>query len=130
MAAKSFGFTKLVVRDLDRIEAFYRDVFGLVTLHRVGTDEHAFALDEAIMTLGDEGHRLVVTRYRDRSAPASGAAWTGFVVEDLDATLADVILLGGQVVVTPHRNDSFGVRAAVASDPEGHLIEIIQQILI
>jgi catechol 2,3-dioxygenase-like lactoylglutathione lyase family enzyme len=128
MKARAFGFTKIVVADLDRVERFYRDVFGMEQVGRVTTDEHRYALDEVILALpGDPGgHRLVITRYRQRPCPPSGAAWTGFVVADMEATLAAVAAGGGEIEVPVHENSEHGVLAAIVADPEGHLIEIIQ----
>jgi predicted enzyme related to lactoylglutathione lyase len=128
MAALSFGFTKLVVRDLDTIERFYCDVFGLKRVHFVSTDEHKFALDEAILTLTgkSDSHALVITRYRSRTCPPAGAVWTGFSVSDIDETLEVVERNGGRIEVPVHDNPKHRVRAAIVGDPEGHLIEIIQ----
>lgn len=129
MTAQAFGFTKLVVQNLDPVVRFYCEVFGLQEQRRVGTDQHRYALDEAVLTLpGAAPHALIITRYRQLQAPAAGAAWTGFVVDDLDATLALVTRLGGKVEVEPHRNPEYAVIAAIAADPEGHLIEILQML--
>lgn len=128
MSALAFGFTKLVVGDLDASERFYRDVFGMKSLHRVATEEHAYALEEIVMSLsGAQGdHALVITRYLKRPCPPSGSAWTGFVVADVAATLQAVERAGGRIEVGSHENSEHGVLAAIAADPDGHLIEIIQ----
>jgi predicted enzyme related to lactoylglutathione lyase len=130
MHALAFGFTKLVVNDLDRLERFYREVFGLERVGRVTTDEHQYALEEVILALpGEPGaHRLIITRYSQRPCPAAGAAWTGFVVPDIEAALAAVEHGGGAIEVPVHGNPEHGVLAAIAADPEGHLIEIIQML--
>lgn len=130
MTALSFGFTKLVVSDLDALELFYCSVFGMQAMHRVSAGEHAYALDEVILALpgAPAAHSLIITRYRHRPCPPSGAAWTGFVVTDLAATLAAIESSGGAIEVPAHENAEHGVLAAIASDPEGHLIEVIQMI--
>lgn len=61
MTARAFGFTKLVVEDFDRAELFYCQVFGLLPQHRVTTDAHEFALDEVILSLGGDDHKLILT---------------------------------------------------------------------
>ena len=128
MTALAFGFTKLVVKDLDTCTSFYRDVFGMKPMRHVGTSEHKFALDEVIMSLsgGRDGHALVITRYREMPCPPSGSAWTGFTVPDIDEALRRVSDAGGTVEVPVHSNPEHRVKAAIAADPEGHLIEIIQ----
>lgn len=130
MNALTFGFTKLVVNDLDALERFYRDVFGMQQIHRVSTDEHKYALDEVILSLSGarDTHTLILACYRQRPCPPPGAAWTGFVVSDMAATLAAVERGGGRIEVPVHQNAEHGVLATIAADPEGHLIEIIQMI--
>lgn len=128
MTALAFGFTKLVVNDLDALKRFYHNVFGMQQMHRVSTDEHKYALDEVILSLSGalDAHTLILVRYRERPCPPPGAAWTGFVVPDLAVTLAAIEQGGGRIEVPVHRNAEHGVLAAIAADPEGHLIEIIQ----
>ena len=130
MTALAFGFTKLVVKDLNALEEFYCDVFGMKRVHRVTTDEHQYALEEVILTLGgkSDSHALVITRYRHKPCPPAGAAWTGFVVPDIDTTLSTVQKHGGRIEVPVHENREYAVRAAIAADPEGHVIEVIQVI--
>lgn len=130
MPAAAFGFTKLVVSDLDGVARFYREVFGLEERHRVSTEEHSYALDEVILAPPDSqgNHALIIVRYRERPCPPAGAAWTGFVVDDMASALARVEAHGGRVEVTPHESRDHGahVIAAIAADPAGHLIELIQ----
>lgn len=124
----SFAFTKLVVHDLETSERFYCDVFGMVRTKHVRADNHQYALEESILSLrGETGaHNLILTRYLQRPCPPAGAVWTGFVVADIEASLAAVCRAGGRVEVPPHRNSDHGVMAAIAADPDGHPIEIIQ----
>lgn len=128
MTALVFGFTKLVVDDLEALERFYCDVFGMKIVRRWTTDDHAYALDEVVLSLtGDRnGHLLIITRYHQRPCPPAGAAWTGFVVPDIHVAIADVERAGGRIEVPLHGNDEPRVLAAIAADPEGHLIEILQ----
>lgn len=128
MTALAFGFTKLVVRDVDASVDFYRGVFNMLPLHRLTSDEHEYALDEVILSLGgtSDGHRLAITRYLRRPCPPAGAAWTGFVVPDLAKTLADIEKAGGRIDVPMHANKQHGVLVALAADPDGHMIEVVQ----
>ena len=128
MDTLAFSFTKLVVGDLEASERFYRDVFGMKPLHRVTTHQHRYALEEVILSLDGEpsAHPLILTRYLERPCPLAGAVWTGFVVSDIAATMARLEKEGGRIEVPIHDNEEHGIRAAIASDPEGHLVELIQ----
>lgn len=128
MNGKSFSFTKLVVSSLVRSEHFYGRVFGMKPVDRVSSDEHAYALEEVMMSLSGlrDAHLLILTEYLRLPAPPGGSAWTGFVVDDLAEALAAIKSEGGEIAVQPHDTPSHGVRAAVAQDPDGHLIELIQ----
>ncbi len=124
----AFSFTKLVVRDLENSERFYCAVFGLEPAHRLTADEHEYALEEVVLSPGGqrEAHVLILSRYLTRPCPPTGAAWTGFVVDDLDAVVATAKNLGGKVAVGIHDNAEHGVRAVLLEDPEGHMIEAVQ----
>lgn len=128
MTAFSFAFTKLVVHDLALAEQFYGEVFGMKRTGYVTAENHAYALEEAILSLGEEpgAHTLILTRYLQRPPPPAGAAWTGFVVADIEASLDAVRRAGGTIEVPPHENADHGVIAAIVADPEGHPIEVIQ----
>jgi catechol 2,3-dioxygenase-like lactoylglutathione lyase family enzyme len=123
----AFSFTKVVVRDLDRSESFYRDVFGMVRIRRLTATEHQFAAEEVTLSLSgaDTSHVLVLMHYLRRSAPPTGAAWLGFIVADIDATLAAIEQSNGRIEVRKHHNAEHGVYAALGADPDGHMIEII-----
>lgn len=130
MTIPSFSFVKLVVADLDRAETFYSAVFAMEVKHRHNSDEHDFGQKEAV--LGPSGASgslpLILTTYLRRPCPLAGSAWTGFVVDDIEATVLALERAGGRVEVPIHRSHSPTVKAAVASDPDGHMIEIIQMI--
>jgi len=124
----AFTFAKLVVADLARAEAFYAAAFGLQVRHRHSSDEHAYGQEESILFHPDrEGTTaLILTRYLRRPAPPAGGAWVGFVVPDIDSTAALIEATGGAVEVPVHAPDSHPVRALVATDPDGHVIEVIE----
>jgi len=129
-APASFAFTKLAVPDLDRAEAFYGTVFGLVPIHRVTAADHAYPLEEVILSQSGaapgSGHALILLRYLDRPCPPAGAAWTGFMVADLAATCTAAQAAGGRIAVPIHDNPEHAVRAALIEDPFGHIIEAIE----
>jgi catechol 2,3-dioxygenase-like lactoylglutathione lyase family enzyme len=128
MKALAFSFMKLVVADLAAAERFYGEVFGLEVGHRHSSDEHEFGQEESILLVPGQqgGIPLILTRYLRRPAPPAGAAWTGFTVPDLEATVAAIEAAGGAIEVPIHASSSHPVRAVVARDLDGHLIEVIQ----
>jgi catechol 2,3-dioxygenase-like lactoylglutathione lyase family enzyme len=128
MKASAFSFMKLVVADLAAAERFYCEVFGLEVSHRHRSDEHAYGQEESMLFAPDRSTAIpfILTRYLRQPNPVAGAAWTGFSVEDLEATVAAIERAGGRIEVPIHAASSHPVRAVVARDPEGHMIEVIQ----
>jgi uncharacterized protein len=47
-------------------------------------------------------------------------------VDDLRATLNDIERLGGSIVTPPAQAAENGVRVALARDPEGHLVGLVE----
>ena len=117
----------LIVEDLDRALGFYVDVLGLRLGHRSG--------DYAQLDTG--GTRLALYT---RSAmakplgialdpPASNAPGfeVGFKVLDVDEAFVELIARGAQPMVPP--TDRFwGQRTAYVRVPDGHLIELAQDL--
>jgi catechol 2,3-dioxygenase-like lactoylglutathione lyase family enzyme len=126
----AFSFMKLVVADLAAAERFYCEVFGLAAGRRHRSDEHAFGQEESMLFARERPGAvpLILTRYLRQPMPGAGAAWTGFTVDDLEATVAAIERAGGRIEVPIHRSSSHPVRAVVARDPEGHMIEVVQMI--
>lgn len=126
MAGTAFTFTKIVVRDLDRAIAFYRDALGLRLLNRLTAPEGEYAQEEAVLvgSVAERGPMLLLVRYLDKPAPAPGSAWIGFSVADLPASVTAVEQGGGSIVVPMHDVPEHRLAAAVVCDPEGHLIEL------
>lgn len=127
-ASLSFGLTKLVVPDLPQAERFYCEALGFSLVHRNVAKTHAFQQEQAVLALqdGQASQRLVLVHYLNRPTPPAGAAWIGLIVSDLVQSVSDVEKWGGRVEVPLHRNEAHGVDVAIASDPAGHLIELLQ----
>jgi len=122
---KLLDYTVLVVEDLDRALGFYVDVMGLTVSHRAGeyaqlvtgTTRLAFYTRRAMSeTLGRELARP------DETAPAFEL---GFKVEDVDAAWADLVGRGIPSVCPP-RDRTWGQRTAYVRDPDGNLVELVQ----
>jgi len=103
---------ELHTRDYDAAVRFYQDVFGWDT--HVMSDSEEFRYT----TLG-EGESALAGIMEDKNLPEGVPAhWAVyFAVEDADATLAQLVELGGSVV-EPAQDTPHG-RLAVATDPTG-----------
>jgi catechol 2,3-dioxygenase-like lactoylglutathione lyase family enzyme len=126
-----FGFTKLIVSDVDRLFAFYNSVFGLVEKARVRQGEGEYQLDEIIMGSRGEGYAtptLVIQRFPNRPIPKPGEATLGFVVADVDATVAAALAAGGSIYRAAHAQPQHGVKVAFVRDSDGHMVEIVEML--
>ena len=117
----------LLVDDLDRALRFYTEVLGLKLGHRSGDyaqlDTGATRL--ALYTRSAMSNTLGISL----EAPNSNAPGfeIGFKVADVDAAVSELIARGAAPVVPP--TDRFwGQRTAYVRDPDGHLIELAQDL--
>jgi len=129
----------LAVSDLDRMTAWYIDMFGYAVEQRLRVD----AVDLEIVM-------LIQPRTRDRlellhrpggrpgpryAEPAAAALGHGFghIAFDVpstvgvDRTYAGLVSKGARGVMAPARSPEPGVRMAFVADPEGNLIEILDR---
>ena len=86
----------IAVPDLDVAIAFYRDTFGIVSVHEEVNEEQG--VREAMLAVGDGDTRIqllaplnadsAIAKFIDRSGP--GIQQVAFTVTDLDATSAEL----------------------------------------
>jgi predicted enzyme related to lactoylglutathione lyase len=127
----SFGFTKLVVDDVEKMAAFYRDVYGLHAVNRVrGESVGGEEIDEIMLSADPNAQwsSFVVLKYLGRAPSPSGEVILGFTTDDLPALLERVTKAGGRIHAATKELPHLGVRVAFATDPEGHLAELVQVI--
>lgn len=119
-AAGTIGWFDLTVPDAPRLRDFYRDVVGW----SVGEVDMG-GYDDYMMT-PPGGDRGVAGVCHARGANADlPPAWLAYlVVEDLDASLAQVGRLGGAVVAGPKTMGE--ARFAVIRDPAGAVVALYQ----
>ena len=117
----------LIVEDLDRALGFYVDVLGLRLGHRSG--DYA-QLDTGATRLALYSRSAMAkTLGMSLDPPATNAPGfeVGFKVLDVDAAFSELIARGAQPMVPP--TDRFwGQRTAYVRDPDGHLIELAQDL--
>jgi len=125
----NFAFTKLIVHDLEKMVAFYSEVYGLHAVHRVtgeriGDEE----IDEIMMSADPKAtwSSLVLLSYIGRKTSPNGEVILGFTTDDLPALLERVQAAGGRVHAPIKEMPDLGIRVAFATDPEGHLAELVQ----
>ena len=117
----------LIVDELDRALRFYTEVLGLKLGHRSGDyaqlDTGATSL--ALYTRSAMATTLGMSLEAPR--PAAPGFEIGFKVADVDAAVSELIARGVSPVVPP--TDRFwGQRTAYVRDPDGHLIELAQEL--
>lgn len=120
-------YVVLVVEDLDRALGFYVDVLGLPLGHRSGP----FAqLDTGRTRLAlYEREAMAQTLGFGVRAPGLDAPGfeIGFKVDDVDAAYAELVGAGAPGVTEP-ADRPWGQRTAYVRDPDGHLVELAQQL--
>lgn len=122
-----FGFTKLIVQDLDAMATFYKEVAGLTEMVRVQDAVGDRKLDEIIFNpTAPGGSTLVLFKFLDRTAPANEEVILGFQTSDVVAFVARTKAAGGAVVTDVETKAAHGVKVAFVTDPEGHLIEVVE----
>jgi predicted enzyme related to lactoylglutathione lyase len=131
MPSTSHGFTKLIVHDLEKMAAFYREVYGLHAVHRVtGESIGGEQIDEIMMSPDPKAQwsSLVLLKYLGRRASPNGEVILGFTTDDLPGLLERVAKAGGGITAPIKELPHLGVRVAFATDPEGHLAELVQML--
>ena len=119
------GFVKVIVEDLEKEAAFYREVLDLKQLERIQVDDDERALDEIVLGTGSPtGCALVLVKYLRGDDPVTKSGLLGFMTQDLDALVERVPANGGTIQLEPF--DYEGQRVAVVVDPEGQVLEIIE----
>ena len=121
---------KLVVRDLSVTEPFYRAMGFQVVSRNTGGEKEVRQTQCWLSTTGDRtSFVLILSQFLEVSAPAKiaypGEVWLVFMTSDVDETLRAVKEHGGRVDRAAEDRPEHDVRAAVVSDPEGHIIEVV-----
>lgn len=122
--------TKLVVRDVELAEHFYRAIGFKVVSRNVGGEDEVRQEQCWLSETGDRNsHVVILSRFLELPPPPRpaypGEAWLAITVADVDATLAMVEQAGGKTVRAGQDRPEHGVRAAIASDTDGHIIEVV-----
>ena len=129
MADGAFNFTKLIVGDLDRSTAFYRDVCGLTEVNRISGESDGRAFTEIILGSDPAAPAtLILMCYHGEPVITKGDSILGFFSADIDAFLERLVKAGGKVTTPVTTLTEAGLKYAMATDNEGHIIEPLQRL--
>jgi predicted enzyme related to lactoylglutathione lyase len=112
--------------DIERLKAFYAELFGAEELIRVPGEAGPFYV---MLGLGPAGLGLslgLVADERGANAEPGRAALSVFV-ESVDDLLPRVEPVGGKVL-GPAKDMPWGHRVAHVSDPDGNVVNLTQQL--
>ena len=131
MSAIRFAFTKIIVDDLDRLDAFYRPVFEMQQLMRMQIDVGGDPMEEIVYSVGGGAPAepfFALFKFIGRKPPQPGETMLGFMVEDLDGVLLRIATHGGHTVYAPaiYGEGEAASRVGFAADPDGRLIELVE----
>ena len=129
MPPETYSFTKLIVHDLDGMAAFYREAYGLHAVNRVRGESIGREEIDEIMLSPDPNARygpLVLLEYLGRGPSPAGEVILGFTTGDLPGLLERVEKAGGGITAPIKEMPELKLRVAFATDPEGHLAELVQ----
>ena len=126
----SMNCMKLVVRDLAVTERFYRAMGFQVVSRNTGGEKEVHQTQCWLSTTGDNNaFVLILSQFLEVPEPGPvvypGEVWLVFMASDVDATISAVQKNGGHVLRPGENRPEHSVRAAVVSDPEGHIIELV-----
>jgi catechol 2,3-dioxygenase-like lactoylglutathione lyase family enzyme len=121
---------KLVVRDLEAAERFYRALGFQVVSRNVGGEAEVRQAQTWLSETGDmTACLLILSQFLELPPPPRpvypGEAWLVFNVSDVQAIEDAVQANGGAIVRAGQDRPEHRVRAAVVADPEGHVIEVV-----
>jgi catechol 2,3-dioxygenase-like lactoylglutathione lyase family enzyme len=124
-----FGFTKLVVGDLEKCAAFYRAVCGVEETGRVDAEIAGRRISEVLFApTAAGGATPVLLAFHDAPKPAAGEVILGAITTDIDSFFARAIAAGGTLIEAIHEMPALKIKVGFAADPEGHWIEVVQQL--
>ena len=124
----------IAVPDLDAALAFYRDTFGIVSVHEEVNEEQG--VREAMLAVGDGSTRIqllaplsdasTIAKFLDRNGP--GVQQVAYTVEDIDAVSATLRERGMRLLYDQPRRGTSDSRVNFVhpKDAGGVLIELVE----
>ncbi len=125
----NFANTRIYVNDYDRCLEFYRDIMGLEIAMISQVDRYAeFATGSTKLTVmcGNKIKEYFGSRISVFFGQKNDAIALSFQVDDVDEACKYFKDKGVEIVSMPWNFASWGVKLALIRDPEGNLIELVQ----
>lgn len=123
---KQIGAINLIVGDLERSTAFYREVFGQAPRHE-DDDSAIFRFKDTYVFLQRGAGHEDVPAGEVLDLAEKGVGQFAIIVEDADAVRAELDQHGVTVISGPADRD-WGMRTMTFADPGGHTWEIAQEL--
>jgi len=122
-----FGFTKLLVDDLEKTADFYKAVCNLTETARVEDAIGGRKISEILFApTAENAGTFVLLKFLDAPKPTNDEVILGFITDDVDAFVSRAIANGGSLVQQPVAQPQHGVKVGFVTDCEGHLIEVVE----
>src|SRR5947208_12480862 len=134
MALRKIDHVGIAVPDLDEAIAFYRDTFGIVSVHEEVNEDQG--VREAMLTVGDGETQLqllaplsatsTIAKFLDRSGP--GIQQLAYTVDDVEAVSAQLRAKGLRLLYDEPRPGTSGSRVNFVhpKDAGGVLVELVE----
>ena len=122
---KQIGAINLIVGDLKRASAFYRDVFGLPLKHE-DEDTAMFQFKDTYVFLQRGHSHEDAPPVEVLDLAENGVGQFAIIVDDVDAVRAELDQRGVSVISGPADRE-WGMRTMTFVDPGGHTWEIAQE---
>ncbi|SNS74798.1 Catechol 2,3-dioxygenase [Sphingomonas laterariae] len=127
--AAHFGFTKLLVHDLEKIGDFYKQVCGLTELYRVESEIAGRPISEILFNATGVGAAtFVLLKFGGAPKPTNDEVILGFITPDVVAFVERAVAAGGKIVQEVREQREHGVKVGFVTDVEGHLIEVVEML--
>lgn len=131
MGAQQLALVKIWASNIDAAERFYEKSLGLkrkVSLDIVSGGMAAIERIMAIPSVGTGGAEIALVQYKHHEMPQAGPSVLLFMVENVEESLAAMIAGGGRCTVPVQEIAAHGVKIAFATDLDGNIIEIMQNL--
>jgi len=123
MHLSGFGINVL---DLDRSVEFYTDALGLEEKTKIDLGE----LHEVLVAGPEDRTTILLVKHAERTdvpVPGNGFEKIVLVTDDVEALYERATAGGGESVKAPWEVGKLGIKVALVRDPDGYLLELIQQ---
>ena len=127
MQLSRLDYVILLVSDLDRSLAFYQGTLGLPLKHRA---EEFAQLDTGTTRLGLYSRKAMMATLGESLEPPARSApgfEIGFKVDAVDPVFEALVAAGADPAMPP-TDRPWGQRTAYLRDPDGHLVELAQDV--